>query len=86
MTIIPDQPLNSELPVPGEAAPAERLLTSGEAADVLQVDPQTVNRWGDSGKLTCGRTPNGHRRFREREVLALAARLHGTDGPGGEPR
>lgn len=49
----------------------ERLLTPGEVASLFRVDPKTVTRWAASGKLTSIRTPGGHRRFRESEVLAI---------------
>jgi excisionase family DNA binding protein len=53
----------------------ERLLKVGEAAALLQVTSQTVIRWADAGALPCGRTPGGHRRFREDDVEALRQRL-----------
>jgi excisionase family DNA binding protein len=66
MSIIHDQHLNSE---------HERLLRVGEAAVRLQVAAQTIARWADAGKLPCGRTAGGHRRFREDDVEALRQRL-----------
>ena len=47
------------------------LLTPSEVAGLFRVDPRTVTRWARSGKIDCVRTLGGHRRFREREVLAL---------------
>ena len=52
----------------GDRAPHQVLLTSGEAAAVLQVVPQTVIRWANDGTLECTRTAGGHRRFREPDV------------------
>jgi excisionase family DNA binding protein len=49
----------------------ERLLTAGEVAALLRVDPKTVTRWAASGRITSIRTPGGHRRFRESEVRAI---------------
>lgn len=49
----------------------ERLLTPGEVARMFRVDPKTVNRWGKSGRLAAIRTPGGHMRFRESEVIQL---------------
>lgn len=49
----------------------ERLLTPGEVATMLEVDPKTVTRWAMAGKLGSIRTPGGHRRFFESEVRAL---------------
>lgn len=53
----------------------ERLLTPGEVAAMFRVDPKTVTRWASAGRLGSIRTPGGHRRFRESEVLALVAEL-----------
>ena len=51
----------------------ERLLTPGEVAALFRVDPKTVTRWAASGRIGSIRTPGGHRRFREAEVLSLLA-------------
>ncbi len=53
----------------------ERLLTPGEVAALFRVDPKTVTRWASAGRIGSIRTPGGHRRFRETEVLALLASL-----------
>lgn len=47
----------------------ERLLTPGEVARIFRVDPKTVSRWAQAGKLTCIRTPGGHYRFPESAVI-----------------
>ena len=47
------------------------LLTPGEVAKLLRVDPKTVTRWAQAGKLSSTRTPGGHRRYKESEVRAL---------------
>lgn len=49
----------------------EALLTPAEVAALFRVDPKTVTRWADSGKLTALRTLGGHRRYRETEVSGL---------------
>ena len=54
---------------------SEHLLTPGEVAAMFRVDPKTVTRWASAGRLGSIRTPGGHRRFRESEVLALIAQL-----------
>jgi excisionase family DNA binding protein len=51
----------------------EQLLTPSEVADLFRVDPKTVTRWANAGKLTSIRTMGGHRRYRAGEVAALAA-------------
>lgn len=47
------------------------LLRPGEVADLFRVDPKTVTRWANDGKLSAIRTLGGHRRFREDEVNEL---------------
>ena len=49
----------------------DRLLTTGEVARAFFVDPKTVTKWADAGKLAHVRTPGNHRRFRESDVFAL---------------
>ena len=51
----------------------DRLLTPGECARKFHVDPRTVRRWANEGRITAIRTPGGTRRYREREVWALIA-------------
>ena len=51
----------------------ERLLTPHQVAEMFRVDPKTVARWASSGRIGSIRTPGGHRRFRETEILALLA-------------
>ncbi len=53
------------------AAGSEELLTPGEVARLFGVDPKTVSRWSDAGKLDALRTLGGHRRYRVEEVEAL---------------
>lgn len=65
-------------------------LSLGEAARRLGVDPDTLRRWADSGKVEVFHTPGGHRRFPRAAIEALipspprAARqrsLHGMGAP-----
>lgn len=59
-------------PVNGSEGNGEdRLLKPGEVAALFRVDVRTVARWAKRGQLGSVRTPGGHRRFRESEVLAL---------------
>jgi len=60
----------------------EPLLTSGQVAALFRVDTKTVARWASNGWIGSIRTPGGHRRFRETEVLAL---LGEGAGPAGSP-
>ncbi|MCG7426056.1 BldC family transcriptional regulator [Helcobacillus massiliensis] len=47
------------------------LLTPSEVAKLFRVDPKTVTRWAQAGKLSAIRTLGGHRRYRRGEVEAL---------------
>jgi excisionase family DNA binding protein len=52
-----------------EAPMAENeLLTPAEVAAMFRVDPKTVTRWAQAGKLAAVRTLGGHRRFRADDV------------------
>jgi excisionase family DNA binding protein len=46
-------------------------MTPAEVAALFRVDPKTVTRWADAGKLTAVRTLGGHRRYRQDEVQKL---------------
>jgi excisionase family DNA binding protein len=54
-----------------EPLDVETLLTPAEVAGMFRVDPKTVTRWAQGGKLTSVRTLGGHRRYRSAEVQAL---------------
>ncbi|MEP7018811.1 MAG: BldC family transcriptional regulator [Actinomycetota bacterium] len=54
---------------------SEALLTPAEVAVIFRVDPKTVTRWANSGKLTSLRTLGGHRRYRESEVRSLLGNI-----------
>lgn len=47
------------------------LLTPAEVAKMFHVDPKTVTRWAQAGKLSYMRTLGGHRRYRRDEVVEL---------------
>ena len=51
----------------------------GRACEILGVNQSTVRRWADSGQIRCFRTPGGHRRFAEEDLLSLT-----RGGPGGD--
>lgn len=61
--------------VPAFQPANDSLLTPGQVAAMFHVDPKTVTRWAHAGRLGSLRTPGGHRRFRESEVLALLESL-----------
>jgi excisionase family DNA binding protein len=46
-------------------------MTPAEVAALFRVDPKTVTRWAEAGKMTAVRTLGGHRRYRREEVQNL---------------
>lgn len=48
-----------------------KLLTPGEVARLLRVDPKTVTRWASQGRISSIRTPGGHRRFNAIEIMNI---------------
>jgi excisionase family DNA binding protein len=46
----------------------QELLTPREVAVLFRVDPKTVTRWAQAGRITSIRTIGGHRRFRASDV------------------
>ncbi len=49
-------------------------LTLGEASRLLGVDPDTLRRWADGGKVDVFHTPGGHRRFLRTSIDAMLPR------------
>ncbi len=65
---------------------ATSLLTPGEVATMFRVDPKTVTRWANAGKITAVRTLGGHRRFVETEIRSLLSTVPAQQGcAGGGP-
>jgi excisionase family DNA binding protein len=56
----------------------EELMTPGQVAKLFAVDPKTVSRWANSGKITTVKTLGGHRRFRAAEIRAMLAASQGS--------
>jgi excisionase family DNA binding protein len=57
------------------ADPATRggnWISLGPASRLLGVDPDTLRRWADGGRIAAFVTPGGHRRFERRAVERLA--------------
>ena len=50
---------------------ATRWVSLARACELLGVNESTVRRWADSGDIQVFRTPGGHRRFAEAELLAM---------------
>ena len=55
----------------------EALLTPAEVASLFRVDPKTVARWANAGKITTVRTLGGHRRFHQSEIRGLLSGVPG---------
>lgn len=54
-----------------QAQTEQDLLTPSQVAALFHVDPKTVTRWANAGKLSTIRTLGGHRRFHRDEVEKL---------------
>ncbi len=52
--------------------PELAYLRTAEVAQLLHVSPKTVSRWAKEGKLPFLKTLGGHRRYPEKDILALA--------------
>lgn len=48
---------------------AEQLLTSHEVGALLQVNPSSVKKWVNEGRIAAFRTPGGHRRIRAADLV-----------------
>jgi excisionase family DNA binding protein len=55
------------------ADPSPARLSLGPASRLLGVDPDTLRRWADEGRVEAFVTPGGHRRFDRREIERVAA-------------
>ncbi len=56
--------------------PPDKLLTSHEVGELLQMDPSSIVKWVNDGLLPAYRTPGGHRRIKTTELLSFL-RQHG---------
>ena len=56
-----------------------RWLSLGPASQLLGVDPDTLRRWADDGRVAAWTTPGGHRRFDRAALERLAADRGGRD-------
>ncbi len=50
---------------------SSKLLTTGQAAKLCSVTPDTILKWIRSGRLQATRTPGGHHRVSKRELLKV---------------
>ncbi len=49
----------------------EQLLTSSEVGALLQVNPSSVKKWVNEGRIVAFRTPGGHRRIRVADLVSF---------------
>ena len=63
----------SSAAVPTAASRQSAWLSLGPASRLLGVDPDTLRRWADDGRIEAYTTPGGHRRFERRALERLAA-------------
>lgn len=54
-----------------------KLITVKKAAEILQVNPETLRRWDNQGKLEAKRHPmNQYRVYKLKEVLKLKEKIY----------
>ena len=63
------------------APKADGWLALGPASRVVGVDPDTLRRWADDGRVEAWTTPGGHRRFARRVLERLATTRGGAARP-----
>ncbi len=61
-----------------------KLLSTGQAAKLLNVTPDTVLKWIAKGQLPAIQTPGGHNRINCSDVDAIANRSEGGRKPMGD--
>jgi excisionase family DNA binding protein len=66
---------------PRPARPTPERLALGEASRFLGVDPDTLRRWADAGRVSVFTTPGGHRRF-DRRALERLVSVRGSSRAG----
>jgi excisionase family DNA binding protein len=56
---------------PPDGPEETRWVSLARACEILGVNESTVRRWADAEKIRCFRTPGGHRRFAEADLIAI---------------
>lgn len=57
------------------------ILTPREVADLFGVDPKTVIRWANAGRIPNFRTPGHQRRFYRADIEPFLRASKGKTGP-----
>jgi excisionase family DNA binding protein len=65
--------LTAEARVSDATSTAPRWLSLGPASRLVGVDPDTLRRWADEGRIEAFVTPGGHRRFDRQTIETLVA-------------
>src|SRR3954463_5296177 len=74
----------SPSPASSRTAARDRPLSLGPASRLMGVDPDTLRRWADEGRVEAFTTPGGHRRFARRALERIVANRR--TGPTGHLR
>lgn len=59
---------------------ADELLTPGQVARLFGVNPKTITRWANAGRINAVRTLGGHRRYRAGEIYELLDKAQEDEG------
>jgi hypothetical protein len=70
---VSDSPAAARRRRPSRQLPTGRWLSLGPASRLVGVDPDTLRRWADEGRVEVFITPGRHRRFDRRVMERLAA-------------
>lgn len=52
-----------------ETTPTPELMLPSEVAALFRVNPKTVTRWAETGRLSSVKTLGGHRRYPRAEIM-----------------
>lgn len=61
------------------------ILAASDVARLFRVDPKTVTRWANDGKIPSFRTLGGHRRYRRSDIEKVLGEAVQPRRPEGTP-